>query len=407
MTLASETREGLPPGDLRTVVQALCATQIVSWGTLYYTLPVLAPTIARDTGWSLTLIVASFTGSQVVSAASSVMVGRAIQAAGPRSVMTRGALLGVLGLLGVASAPTMPMFALAWAVVGASMAAVLYPPAFATLTEWGGARRVASLTMLTLVGGFASTVFAPLAAYLAAPLGWRGTYVVMASLLALTAPVLWRTLHHSWRPGTRERQPTSVRAVHTQGPVWRTSPFVRLVAALGFGGFSQWAAVFLLVPLLMERGMDTETAALALGGGGVGQVCGRLAYSRLVAGAGAAVRTRAVFAGVAASTLALALVPGPHPVLFVLAFGAGIARGVYTLVQATAVADRWGTASYASLNGIVSAALMLVAASAPWVGTALATSLGSYAVVFAILSGIAAAAILTVPRDQGPPTAPD
>jgi hypothetical protein len=172
-----------------------------------------------------------------------------------------------------------------------------------------------------------------------------------------------------------------------------------VVAALGMAGFSQWAAVFLLVPLLTERGMTTGAAALALGGGGVGQVCGRLAYRRIAAASAVATRTRLVFAGVAASTLALALVPGPDAMLFVLAFCAGIARGIYTLIQATAVADRWGTSTYASLNGIVSATLLLVGASAPWVGTALARAFDSYALMFAVLSAIAAAAILTVPRD--------
>ena len=389
----------LAPAALRSVVLALGTTQIVAWGTLCYTLPVLAPTIARETGWSLTLVVASFTGSQVVSAATSVVVGRMIQARGPRTVMSTGALLGAGGLLAVASAPAMPVFALGWALVGVSMAAVLYAPAFATLTEWAGQWRVRSLTTVTIVGGLASTVFAPLAAFLVGPLGWRHTYVVMAGLLALTALLLWRALDHSWRAREHAAIPRAAKD-GARNQVWRTAPFVRTVAALGMGGFAQWAAVFLLVPLLVERGMDIATAALALGSGGLGQVCGRLVYGRLSSSIGVAGRSRAVFAGVATGTLALAVVPGPQPVLFALAFGAGIARGIYTLVQATAVADRWGTAAYASMNGIVSGVLALVGASAPWVGTALARGLGSYATVFAILSAVAATAIAMVPKDR-------
>jgi hypothetical protein len=173
----------------------------------------------------------------------------------------------------------------------------------------------------------------------------------------------------------------------------------RLVAALSLAGFSQWAGVFLLVPLLIERGMSTQAAALALGGGGVGQVVGRLGYRRLTQVSGVAARTRAIFAGVATCMLALAVVPGPAAALFVLTFAAGTARGLYTLIQATAVADRWGTAAYASLNGVVSAALLLAGASAPWVGTALARGLGSYALVFGILAAVATTAILTVPPD--------
>ena len=56
------------------------------------------------------------------------------------------------------------------------MAGTLYPPAFAALTHWGGARRVRALTTLTLVAGLASTVFAPLASALDDVLGWRQAY---------------------------------------------------------------------------------------------------------------------------------------------------------------------------------------------------------------------------------------
>ena len=60
------------------------------------------------------------------------------------------------------------------------MSAVLYPPAFAALTRWYGPRRVGALTVLTLAGGLASTIFAPHHRCLAGQLGWRGTYLVLA-----------------------------------------------------------------------------------------------------------------------------------------------------------------------------------------------------------------------------------
>ena len=63
------------------------------------------------------------------------------------------------------------------------MAGMLYPPAFAALTRWGGDRRVRALTTLTLVAGLASTVFAPLAAGLDDWLGWRGAYLVLLVVL--------------------------------------------------------------------------------------------------------------------------------------------------------------------------------------------------------------------------------
>lgn len=390
---------GLPPDALRQVVVVLCTTQIISWGTLFYTLPVLASTIAREERWSLTLVVAAFTGAQLFAAAGSIVVGRRINARGPRAVMAGGAVVGTLGLVGVAAAPNLLLFTLAWAVTGSAMSAVLYPPAFAALTEWGGQRRVRGLTALTLVAGFASTVFAPLAAFLVDPLGWRHTYLVMAAILATTAPLLWISLHHPWHD-RRELLPSSAAEYEepTEAPTWKSPLFMRLVGSMSLVGFSQWAAVFLLVPLLISRGMSTEAAAIALGGGGIGQVCGRLAYARIEGASSVTTRTQLVFASVAVTTLMLALVPGPDAVLFLLAFAAGIARGIYTLVQATAVADRWGTDSYASLNGIVSATLLVAGATAPWIGTAVARATDSYALVYGLLAAIAAAGTLIVPR---------
>jgi hypothetical protein len=67
---------------------------------------------------------------------------------------------------------------------GLASAGLYYPPAFAALTAWYGPRRVAALTTLTLAAGFASTIFAPLTSALAGSLGWRGTYLVLAAVLA-------------------------------------------------------------------------------------------------------------------------------------------------------------------------------------------------------------------------------
>jgi hypothetical protein len=42
----------LSGAGLRRVLVVLCVTEITSWGVLYYAFPVLAPSIAADTGWS-------------------------------------------------------------------------------------------------------------------------------------------------------------------------------------------------------------------------------------------------------------------------------------------------------------------------------------------------------------------
>ena len=78
-----------------------------------------------------------------------------------------------------------------------------------------------------------------------------------------------------------------------------------------------------------------------LGLGGVGQFLGRLGYARFAAATSVTARAVLVVGAVAGATAAFALA---SQAALVVALGMllGLARGVYTLVQATAVTDRWG-----------------------------------------------------------------
>src|SRR6185312_14800340 len=138
---------------LRRVLVVLCVTEIVSWGVLYYAFPVLAPSIAADTGWSIAWVTAAFSTGLVVSALAGIPIGRWLDRSGPRGIMTVGSVLAVPAVVGVAVAPTLPWFFAAWTLAGVAMAGTLYPPAFAALTRWWGRRRLTSLTALTLLAG--------------------------------------------------------------------------------------------------------------------------------------------------------------------------------------------------------------------------------------------------------------
>src|SRR5205085_8941027 len=77
-----------------------------------------------------------------------------------------------------------------WILLGGAMAASLYDPAFATLGRIFGAKARQPITVLTLAGGFASTVSWPTTYALLQSLGWQGTYLVYAALLAFVAAPL-------------------------------------------------------------------------------------------------------------------------------------------------------------------------------------------------------------------------
>jgi MFS family permease len=87
-------------------------------------------------------------------------------------------------------------------------------------------------------------------------------------------------------------------------------------------------------------------------------------------------------------------VSGPAVVLVGVAVFAGAARGVLTLLQATAISDRGGSRHYGQLSGVLAARGMAATAVAPWAGAALAETLGGYTPVFALLAVVAALAAL-------------
>jgi MFS family permease len=151
------------------VLAALCVTEITSWGVLYYAFPVLAPAIQIDTGWSVPATAAAFSAALVIAAVAGIPLGRILDRRGPRLAMTTGSVLATLATAGVAAAPALAWFALAWCAAGVAMSAVLYQPAFVALTRWYQPRHASALTILTLVAGLASTVFAPLTDTLSAP----------------------------------------------------------------------------------------------------------------------------------------------------------------------------------------------------------------------------------------------
>ena len=214
----------------RRVLAALCVTEVVSWGVLYYAFPVALASITADTGWSASATTAAFSGGLVVSALAGIPVGRWLDRFGPRRVMTAGSLLAAPAAGGdragadawPGSSP--PGWSPGWPWRRSSTR-----PAFAALTRWYGPGRVRALTTLTLVAGLASTIFAPLTSLLLDHLSWRATYLVLAVVLAVvTVPLHALALTPPWTAGARA--PSTADGAPALGAVDRAQP--RLPAAV-------------------------------------------------------------------------------------------------------------------------------------------------------------------------------
>lgn len=375
----------------RLSLAALSLGQILNWGILYYAPIVAAPAVSADTGWPLSAVTGALAAGLVVSALAGLIVGRLLDSWSPRLVMSTGTVLGAIGVAAASTATSLWMFLLCWVVVGAAQAAVLYQAAFAVITRRYGEQRQSALTVLTLAGGLASTVFAPVTASLLGPFGWRSTLLLLAALfLVVGLPLHWFSVEKRWAA----RLPDPARTEHRVSTVVRTKRFWMLVVTMALITVSLYSVTLAIIPLFTEKGMSYQLAALALGLVGAGQVVGRLLFFVTPRGSKPWVPIAIIASGSIVGLLALAMIPGPVWLLILVAILVGAVRGAHTLVQASAVADRWGVRNYGSINGAFAAPITVLTALSPALGPLVANGVGSYAGMAAIMAGVAALALV-------------
>ena len=368
----------------RLALALLAAAQVVAWGVLYYAVLVAAPAIAADTGWDEQSVFLAVTGGLVVSAACGAVVGRWLDAR-PRVVMVVGAVASGAALVCAAVAQDVLVFAASWLLVGAAQSAVLYQAAFTVITHRYRSARRGPMTIVTLAGGLASTIFAPMTAALLDVFGWRITFAILAVLLILVVvPVYAISIEAEWKPlAAASSRQDAIR-------VWSSMGFWMLALSFATMSFALYAVTLSAVPASIEKGLDLQAAAWVLGVIGAGSVLGRLIYLALP-------RAAAPWAAPVAIGLIGALALSGFGAaegtiwIFLAAATTGAVRGAHTLVQASAVADRWGHAQYGRLNGALALPVIALTALAPGAAATIAAAVGSYqalAFLMAALCGV-------------------
>lgn len=349
------------PAGLRRLVCALGVAQIISWGTLFYSIAVLGPPMARELGVGDVALYGSFTAGLFLSGIASPWVGARIDRDGGRYVLAGGSVLGAIACAVLAFAHNGATMLAGWLIAGLAMAACLYDPAFATLYRTSGASYRRAVTALTLFGGFASTVFWPLSQYLLETRGWRVAFAVHAALNAC----ICLPLHVAFVPSrTRRAEPHAAAATPgdaTAGP----GVFAWLAAALAIAAFLSSAVSAHLVVLLAAGGLAARDAVLIGALIGPMQVAGRvMEFAFSSRWPPRAVGTLA-FTLMALALGVLCLVRGVW--IFALAFALlyGWSNGVMTIVRGTVPGELFGQRNYGALLGRLALPQFILKALAP------------------------------------------
>jgi hypothetical protein len=382
-------------------VSVLGVTQIVAWGTIFYSPVLTAPLMVAETGWSLSFTMGGFSLGLLVAGLVSPFVGRSIDRYGGHVVMTAGSLISALGLVGLAQAQSEPAYLAAWLVLGAGLGASLYDPAFATLGRIFGTSARRAITILTLAGGFASTAGWPTTHILLGEVGWRGTYLVYAALMAaVCAPLHAFALPRSRAAGTAS-------APGAMGPSAATLPphgfaFILVTAAFTAYAFVPSALSAHLLAIFGRAGIDPATVVFIGTLFGPAQVAARvteLAFGRnihplLVARAAVALLATAF------ALLALFGISAPLASVFALMFGA--ANGLITIARGALPLALFGATGYGATMGRISGFWLAMQSMAPLVLALVAERFSDLAaLVFAASFALVALACFAAIRRPG------
>ncbi|SDJ57284.1 MFS transporter [Nonomuraea jiangxiensis] len=378
------------------LIGALAITQTAGYGVLYYAFSVFIPPMSEDLDAGVAQLTGAITLAVLVSGLVAPAIGRLLDRRGGRGLMTAGSVLGSLAVLAWSQVSSVAQLYVVCGVLGVASAMVLYEAAFAVIVAWfDAARRARALLAVTVVAGFASSIFLPLTGFLVDRYGWRQALVLLAAGYAVVAvPLHGLAVRHRPVAGSGDRR-------QIVGTAVRERPFWLLAAAF----LTQTGAVavmgVLLVTYLIALGHRPVFAASVAGLLGVLSVTGRLVTTGLQARWRVALVTAVMFGlqGLAAVLLPLVGRSVPGAVAAVVLFGLGF--GVGTIARPALLTGRYGSTAYASLSGALALPITVAKAVAPLLAAGIAQFVGYPAVMAAVAAACALGALSLVAYDRG------
>jgi predicted MFS family arabinose efflux permease len=349
------------PMPVSVLVVLLGVTQVVSWGTLFYAIGVLGEPMRTALGTGEIVLFGAFSGGMLLSGMAAPAVGREIDAHGGRRVLTAGSLLAAASMALLAAAQNTPMLIAGWLMAGVASTAVLYDAGFATLHQVAASAFRRAVTVMTLLGGLASTVFWPLSRFLLETLGWREAFWVYAALnLLLCMPVhaLCVPAAAAWPAPSTPRRETQAAMPMPRALLW-------LALATSITSFVAVAVSAHLMTLLGASGLAARDAVLIGSMIGPMQVAGRIVEYGAARNVAATSTGTFAFVLMAVALCVLTQVHGTWIVALAFVIAYGWANGVFTIVRGTVPRALFGAQGYGSLLGRLARPQFFARAVAP------------------------------------------
>lgn len=373
-------------------IAGLGVTQIIGWGSTYYLLTILGQPIGATLGLSPALVSGGMSLFLILGALAGPFTGRFMDRRGARPGMAAGSVIAASGLALLSQAGGAVGYIAAWFVIGLSASLILYPAAFTALTQAAPQNPRRAITLLTLPGGLASTVFWPLTNHLSTFLDWRDICLLYAGLnLCICLPI------HLLLPAGGSRRPGATAGAAGGGLPAPARPraFALFAIMLALNALLVTGMLNQIMVLLTGLGQQPAHAVLFAMIFGVSQLSARVVDMLAAHRTDALSAAVAVMAGFCLSLTGL-LVAGAAPasgLAFAVLFGAS--NGILTIIRGTLVLQLFGIAGYGEKLGTLTVAQGFAGAAGPMV---IATILGTFGPLptVAVCMGLALLALMAM-----------
>ena len=375
-----------------------------------YTAGVFMKPLQAEFGWSRSEISLGLLLSTVTTAIASPLIGHIAD----RVNLHRIIIISTFGL-----ATSFVLFASLWNALWLFMLLMMAKSFLAAGTspvvytrvvnQWFSRSRGLALGLVLAGNGVAGALFPRFLAPYVAENGWRAGYLALATMVLLTAPLVWLTVRDRHASGSKEGHATlATEAASTDGrAAIRSRTFWILAATVWLPAFGIGGIAIHMIPMLSDAGLSPARAGAVAGILGIAVVIGRIATGWLIDRFFAPYVASVVFALTALGCLGLAV----YGVAFTpyAAFLAGLAMGAEVDIIGYLIARYFGLRSYGFLYGLMYTIFMLGTSLSQMMASAVFDTTGSYGAYLYLAAGCLLAGSLValrLPRFSDPQSTP-
>lgn len=385
---------------------ALWVIYLTVIGFTFYGTPVMFPYMVKDLGWSRGEVSLGFMTAMLMMGFTSPLSAWSLNRFGGRHTMFVGGMIGATGLLLMLFTDSIMLYVIFFGLlVGTGIALSANIPVQTAITHWFTRKRGTAFG-LVMAGGAIGGFIAPMVLTNIIDLSgnWRLGWLVLAAMM-LTAGMTSLTFVRN-RPADLGQYPDGIDPAAADGDEtgnpgkkpaiyrcdfsWKLADAVRtpqlwMITAMIIGAQFGWQVFITQGPLhLADRGFTPEQYSLIYGTTVGLSVIGRLGAGVLVD----RIEPRLIFLcavvmGAIGSVLQWFISPDNLLTLLFPAFS-GISFGAISIAYPNMIANYWGSAAFASVNGFIFPMMIICNSSAAPLSGAIYDSLGSYFPAYAI-----------------------